>query len=114
VLIATLTSTFLVGIAGNPQVPTRVTEQATVRLAGGIPFLSDADLRTALADARVPPKTADAIVDENSAARLDALRAALGIVGAVALAALFFAGGIPTRQPTSAPKSTDMGALEQA
>jgi MFS family permease len=114
VLIATLTSTFLVGIAGNPAVPTRVTEQATVKLAGGIPFLSDADLKAALADAKVPPKTADAIVQENSAARLDALRAALGVVGAVALAALFFAGGIPTRQPTSAPTSADTGALEQA
>jgi len=103
VLVATLTSVFLVGISNNPDVPQRVSDQATVQLAGGIPFISDADLQVALDDAHVTKSTADAIVKENSTARLDALRASLAVVGGVALLALFFAGGIPTRQPKSAP-----------
>ena len=103
VLVATLTSVFLVGISNNPDVPQRVSDQATVQLAGGIPFISDADLQAALDDAHVTKSTADAIVKENSTARLDALRASLAVVGGVALLALFFAGGIPTRQPKSAP-----------
>ncbi len=103
VLVATLTSVFLVGISNNPDVPQRVSDQATVQLAGGIPFISDSDLQAALDDAHVTKSTADAIVKENSAARLDALRASLAVVGGVALLALFFAGGIPTRQPKSAP-----------
>jgi len=37
------------------------------RLAGGIPFLSDEDLKTQLDKAGVPPKTADAIVTETPA-----------------------------------------------
>jgi MFS family permease len=104
VLIAVLTSVFLTGIQNNPDVPSRVSEKATTELAGGIPFISDADLRAALDDAHVSKSTADAIVDENSTARLEALQAALGIVAFVALLGLFMAGGIPKEQPKSAPK----------
>jgi MFS family permease len=104
VLIATLTSVFLTGIQNNPDVPSRVSSQATTQLAGGIPFVSDADLQKALDDAHVPNKTAEEIVDENSKARLAALQAALGVVALVALLGLFCAGGIPKTQPKSAPK----------
>jgi MFS family permease len=104
VLIAVLTTTFLTGIQNNPDVPKRVSEQATTQLASGIPFVSDADLRAALDDAHVSKKTTDEIVGENSEARLAALEAALGVVAAVALFALFGAGGIPKTQPKSAPK----------
>jgi MFS family permease len=104
VLIATLTSVFLTGIQNNPDVPSRVSSQASTKLAGGIPFISDADLQKALDEAHVSKKTADAIVDENSSARLAALQAALGVVALVALVALFSAGGIPKTQPKSAPK----------
>jgi MFS family permease len=102
-LIATLTSVFLTGIQNNPSVPPSVSKQASTKLAGGAPFLSDADLEKALGDAHVPKKTSDAIVNENSKARLVALQAALALVGLVALVALFGAGGIPTKQPKSAP-----------
>jgi MFS family permease len=104
VMIATLTSVFLTGIENNPDVPSRVASQASTKLAGGIPFISDADLKKALDEAHVSNKTARAIVDENSSARLAALQSALGVVALFALAALFFAGGIPKTQPKSAPK----------
>ena len=38
-------------------------------------------------------------MEENSKARLAGLRAALAVVALIALAALFFSGPIPTRQP---------------
>jgi MFS family permease len=104
VLIAVLTTTFLTGIENNPNIPSRVVEKANTELASGIAFVSDADLRAALDDAHVSKKTTDAVVAENSAARLAALQAALGVVAAVALLALFCAGGIPKQQPKSAPK----------
>jgi hypothetical protein len=75
-----------------------------VELTGGIPFVSDADLEAALDDAHVSKNTADAIVDENSQARLSALRNSLAIVGVVALLAMFFVGSaIPNQQPRSPP-----------
>ena len=43
-LIAMLTASFLTGIEQNPAVPPEVAAQANVELAGGIPFISDADL----------------------------------------------------------------------
>ena len=101
ILISTLTTSFLSGIEQNPDVPAEVTANATVELADGIPFVSDADLQTALDEAGVPPATADAIVDENATARLDALRASLSVLALIALIALFFTRRIPTQQPAS-------------
>src|SRR5829696_1083093 len=102
VLIAVLTAAVLTGIQGDPAVPPDIQERADVQLASGVPFLSDADLESALDKADVPDGAASAIVDENSKARLRALRGALAVIAIVAAAALFFSGGIPTRQPGSA------------
>ena len=99
VLISALTASFFTGIQGNPDVPDRVASTATTELAGGIPFLSDADLKAALSEANVPPATADAIVEENAQSRIDGLRAAVSILALFALIALLFTRGIPTVQP---------------
>jgi MFS family permease len=101
VLIASLTATLLAGIEQNPAVPPEVSQKADVRLSSGVPFISDADLESALDEAGVTGDTAAAIVDENETARLRALRAALAVIAIVAAAALFFSGRIPTRQPGS-------------
>ncbi len=102
IVIAALTSSFLTGIEQNPAVPDRVTSQANTELAGGAPFISDADLQTALDDAHVPPRSSDAIVDENEAARIDGLRTALAVLALFALVALVFSRQIPTVQPAKA------------
>jgi MFS family permease len=101
VLISTLTGSFLTGIQNNPAVPAEVKSKANVELAGGIPFVSDADLKTALDKAGVAPKTADAIVKENATARLDGLRSSLSVMAIIALIALPFSLRIPTQQPAS-------------
>jgi MFS family permease len=106
VLIAGLSSSFFTGIADNPAVPRSVVEQASVSLSSGIPFISDDDLTTALADAGVREPTASAIVDENSTARLDGLRAALAVVAGIALIALFFTRKLPKEQLASAEVAT--------
>jgi MFS family permease len=98
-LVAALTSSFLQGIEQNPKVPSSISAQASVRLAGGIPFLSDDDLKVALTKADVSEKTTQAVVDENKQARLDGLRTALAALALIALIALFFAVRIPTQQP---------------
>ena len=77
--------------------------QAQVDLAGGIPFLSDKDLQAALDEAKVPPKTADAIVAENADARIAGLRSSLSLLAIIALIALFTTRRIPARQLSAAP-----------
>jgi MFS family permease len=104
IVIAALSSSFLTGVEANPAVPDRVQSQAQTKLAGGVPFLSDAELETALGEARVSPRATAAIVEENETSRLVGLRTALAVLAIFALIALFFTGGIPARQPTTAPE----------
>jgi MFS family permease len=95
VLISSLTAGLLHGVETNSAIPAGVKTEATVQLAGGVPFISDTDLRRELANASVPQSTADAIVAENSTARLNALRDALWVVALVAAMALLFTGLVP-------------------
>jgi MFS family permease len=102
VLIATLSSSFLTGVQQNPAVPAEVKSNAAVQLAGGVPFVSDAQLRTDLDAADVSPAATDAIVAENESARLEGLRLSMAVLAVIALIALLFSRGIPTEQPASA------------
>jgi len=106
-LIVVLTSSFLTGIQGNPAVPNDVSAQASVDLASGIPFVSDVQLSQALADANVPPDTAQAIVDENEQARLDGLKAALSILAVLSLVGLFASRRIPAGRIETAPATAE-------
>ena len=99
ILIATLTSTFLTNIEQSSAIPSRVKSQAQVELAGGVPFISDADLEAALDEARVSSRATDAALDAYRDARIDGLRSALAILAVLAIVALFLAQRIPPTQP---------------
>jgi MFS family permease len=96
VLIAVLTSSFLTGIAHHPTVPSNLSTQATVELSSGVPFVSDAQLRTALQTEGVPEQTVDAVVDVNTSSRIEALQAALAVLALFALIALVATRRLPT------------------
>jgi MFS family permease len=98
-LIATLTSAFLMNIQQSEAIPASVKEHAAVELAGGVQFVSDADLEAALDEAAVDPATAEASLAAYGEARLAGLRSALAILAVLAIVALFLAQGIPTRPP---------------
>ncbi|MFC9787136.1 MFS transporter [Rhodococcus sp. NPDC127528] len=97
VMIATLTTSVIAGIENNPAVPVSVQQQASTELAGGVPFLSTTQLQDALESAGVTGTAADAVVDVNADARLDALRVALALTALLAVAALFATGRVPAR-----------------
>jgi MFS family permease len=107
-LIAALTASFLHGIEQNPAVPKTVSAQASTELAGGIPFLSDADLQKALTKAGASKQVTQAVLAENQQARLDGLRTALAALALLALVALFFSARIPAEQPGSAKRRPEM------
>jgi hypothetical protein len=98
-LIATVASSFLANIQQSSAIPSRVKSQAQVQLAGGVPFVSDADLEHALDEAHVSSRTTDAALDAYRDARIDGLRSALAILAGLAIVALFYAQRIPTSQP---------------
>jgi hypothetical protein len=95
VLISALTASFLGGLSARADVPAALTDRATVELSAGVPFVSDDDVRAALADADVAPAAADAVVEANADARITGLRAGLGVLGLCCLLALFFLRAIP-------------------
>ncbi len=104
VLISAMTTSFFTGIENNPNVPDSVVSQARTKLAGGVPFMSQADAKAALKKANVPPATADEIVKQNEKSQIDGLRAAEAILALLALVALPFTRGIPTVQPGAKAK----------
>jgi Na+/melibiose symporter-like transporter len=107
ILMSALTSSFLTGIQDHPEVPDDLSSQAATELTSGVPFISDADLDTALEQAGVSSVTAEAIVDENAQARIDGLRAALSVLAVLAVVALLFSGSLPTT-PVGAGRDEDV------
>ena len=103
ILIAALSTGFLNNIENSSAIPEQVKSEAQVKLAGGVPFVSDADLTSALDKAGANSKTTDAALDAYRDARITGLRSALGILALLTIVALFFTGRIPKRQPGSAP-----------
>ncbi len=104
ILISALSASFLAGIQNNPDVPSRVVSKAQSTLSSGVPFLSDKQLKAALDDAHVRPKTADAIVKTNADSRIAGLRSALAVLALISLLALLFTRGLPTIQPGAEAK----------
>ena len=98
-LIASMTSSFLTNVASSPAIPPAATQQAQVELAGGVPFVSDADLESALEQNQVDPETTEATLDAYAEARISGLRAALAILAVLAVVSLFLTQSIPTRPP---------------
>ena len=109
-LISILTASLIAGIRDNPQVPESVQSQASVQLASGVPFMSDAQAQEALDKAGVPADVTTAIVDANKQARADGLDAALAIMALLAVVSLMFTGRIPDNQPEDDESDTDVGA----
>ena len=103
ILIAALTASLVSAIQDNPQIPADVKSQATVQLAPGVPFLSDASLEKALADAGVPANTATEAIAANRDARIAGLDAALAALALIALLSLSFTGRLPNTQATGDP-----------
>jgi MFS family permease len=102
-LFATLTTAFLTNIQESSAIPSQVKSEAQVELAGGVPFISDADLEKALDEAGARSSTTEAALDAYRDARIIGLRSALAILALMALIALFLAQRIPKTQPHAAP-----------
>jgi len=104
IMIAAMTASFISGIQQSSAIPDRVKSQAQVELAGGVPFISDADLNAALDEAHLSSRATDAALDAYAQARLDGLEAALAILAVLDMCALFLAQRIPTVQPGAKPQ----------
>jgi hypothetical protein len=113
ILIASLSASFLQGVQGNPAIPQELQTKATVQLASGVPFMSDAQLQTALAEAGVPPDATAAAIDVNRDARVAGLRSALAVLAVIAMIGLFAARRIPREPVSGSPPTGDKSETAQ-
>jgi MFS family permease len=102
VMIAAVTSSFIAHINSSDAIPSRVKDEAHVQLAGGVPFISDADLQQALDDQHLSNRASDAAISAYQTARIDGLETSLAILALLAIVALFYAQRIPKVQPGAA------------
>jgi hypothetical protein len=100
VLVSALTTSFFTNVTADPAVPDDMVVAAEVQLTSGVPFVSDADVRTGLEELGIDADTTEAIVDSNAAARIDGLRSALAVLALITLVALVTARWLPTVQPS--------------
>lgn len=97
ILIAGLTTSFLGGLQENTAVPDDITSAAEVELTSGAPFVSDAALQEALDERGIPDEQAQAIIDENTDARIAGLRVSLSVLALITAIALYFTRLLPSR-----------------
>ena len=109
IMIAAVASGFATNIEASPAIPDGVKAEAHVRLASGVPFVSDAELNDALAAAGASNATTEAAIDAYADARIEGLKAALSILAVLVVLALFFTDRIPVTQPKSADPASDPG-----
>jgi hypothetical protein len=109
-MIAAVGSSFLTNIQQNDAIPAKAKSEASVQLAGGVEFVSDAQLEAALDEEGASSQTTDEALDAYQGARIDGLKSALAILAAAMLVALFFAQRIPTIQPGAAKAATRVGS----
>jgi MFS family permease len=102
-LIAATTGAFLTNIEQSDAIPNRVKQEANVKLAGGVPFISDADLQTALDDAHVSPRATDDAITAYQKARITGLKSGLAILALMTILALVLSRSMPTTQPKEEP-----------
>jgi MFS family permease len=102
IMIAAVSAAFITNIQNSSAIPAEAKSRASVELAGGVPFVSDADLEAALEKAGASSTTAEAALDAYRDARLNGLRSALSILALLTLVALFMAQRIPRTQPSAA------------
>ncbi|PJI94736.1 MFS transporter [Luteimicrobium subarcticum] len=117
VLVGALSATFFIGLGDNADLGAEVAQHATVELDSGVPFVSDAQLAAALDEqADLSPTQVDAVLDENTSARLVGLRASLAVLALIAGVALFFARLLPggPDEGAAAASPGEDGTLRQA
>jgi Na+/melibiose symporter-like transporter len=102
-LIAATSSAFLTHIEGSDAIPERAKSQAQVQLAGGVPFVSDTDLKAALDQTHVSSRAADDAIAGYQQARIAGLKAGLAILALATLLALALSRRMPTTQPKGVP-----------
>jgi EmrB/QacA subfamily drug resistance transporter len=109
IVLTGLVSNFVTRIEDDPRVPAEVAEAAGVAASGEVNFVPVDQVRSLSDAAGLSPAVTDAVVDDYGQAQLVALKAGLLASLAIAVGALFFTRGLPSR-----PHRTEAETLDSA
>ncbi len=96
VLFIGLAAAFNVNLAQDPAADKNLQNAARQATASGVQVVSGEQVEVAVTDAGLPPAKVDAVVNAYETSKIQALRAALGIVFVVGLLGLLVTGGLPS------------------
>lgn len=99
IVLTSLTSTLVDKVESDPRVSDAIEQQVTIEVADGVPFLSSAQVATALADADVPDAEATALLASYEESQLRALKTGLLVVAFIVLASFAITRGLPSTRP---------------
>jgi hypothetical protein len=97
VVIGALGTLLLQNVQASPALDAQLKQQASVELSSGVPFVSDAQLETALSGTDLSATEQQAILDANVDARLGALRIGMIAIALFALLTFLPAGRLPAK-----------------
>lgn len=103
ILVASLTSSFYVGLETNPAVPDSVQAQLVEETSSGVPIVTTEQASEALLASGMPEARAAAIVDEYEQSQLDGLRGAIFGLAMLAFVGFWLSRGLPRAVGLAAP-----------
>lgn len=98
VVITGLLGAFSANISSDPQISTKVTEQAQVSMSAGASFVAAEEVEAAARSAGLPRPTVDALTGHYEDAQLTALKLAFLIAALLALSSFWLTRRIPARR----------------
>ncbi|MFC8358358.1 MFS transporter [Streptomyces griseorubiginosus] len=95
ILLGALAHAFTSQVADDPRLSEETRAETGVALEAGISFVTTDQVRSAAANAGLPPAEAEAVTDSYAAAQLDGLKAAILATGGITLASFLVTSNLP-------------------
>ena len=95
ILLGSLAHAFTTQVEDDPRLSEQARTQTGIALESGISFVTTDQVRSAAADAGLPPSEVEAVADSYASAQLDGLKAAILATGGITLASLLVTPNLP-------------------
>jgi MFS family permease len=98
IVITVLGLAFVSNVEDDPRISEEAAQQVGIAVGGGVTFISADQLQTAATDAGLSEPEVDALVEQYESAQIRSLKLGLLVAAAMALIALPFTSGLPTKR----------------
>ncbi len=114
IVLTGLVGNFVSNVEDDPRISDEISAQVGTATSGSVSFVSADQVSAAATDAGLDPAAVDAIVEDYEDAQITALKSGLLVAAAIAVAAMFFTKGLPSRRPGEDPAGDDPASDDPA